>query len=551
MEPECDDGSREYKRSLVNITRQKLENVGSQMVFRIHEGHGEAQYVIGVDDDGSFVGLTDSDLAETHNNLMQAAVQNQLTLRTLQTTQVAEGLKIREYLVRKKLPNRIPPNLKVISLGQVDSGKSTTLATLCFNIVDNAKGSARDMLTRYPHEIVSGRTSTVSQHIVGFDKEGHVITTKVNDHKRRSWADICRLSVKLVTLFDLPGHERYFKTNVRQVHTIRPDIALITCAANKPLQRMMLQHLHLALLTNLPFVIVITKSDLITSNRKGVFTHLMEQIKQLCKTTLCSRIMINIRKDEDILLCARKIHHATIVPIFKVCNVAPQSGHAQLLRFLDLCPRQTYVDDETESKITASPRMQVEQTYCVRGIGLVLCGQLVAGHIRIGDSVKVGPFSNGSWEHGIVKSIHVKRVPAQIVATPHTCVCVVLKGKMFKPANRHLFTGQYLVSVSDNGIVPIKQFQAEITIANSGNSQTMRVGHEPIMFVHHQRIQLQLKNILIPHNQAHLSPGTIATVIFTVIQNCRFAGYFIPGDKFTLGSSCIRASGTVISITAG
>lgn len=60
----------------------------------------------------------------------------------------------------------------------MDCGKSTLVGVLAHGELDNGRGRARLNLFRHVHEIQSGRTSSISQEIIGFNSEGHVSTTR-------------------------------------------------------------------------------------------------------------------------------------------------------------------------------------------------------------------------------------------------------------------------------------------------------------------------------------------------------------------------------------
>ena len=60
-------------------------------------------------------------------------------------------------------------------LGNVDAGKSTLLGVLTQGELDNGRGKARLNLFRHLHEIQSGRTSSISHGILGFNSDGQVI----------------------------------------------------------------------------------------------------------------------------------------------------------------------------------------------------------------------------------------------------------------------------------------------------------------------------------------------------------------------------------------
>lgn len=56
-------------------------------------------------------------------------------------------------------------------LGGADAGKSTLLGVLAHGEFDNGRGSARLNVLRHLHELRSGRTSSISHEILGFDTE--------------------------------------------------------------------------------------------------------------------------------------------------------------------------------------------------------------------------------------------------------------------------------------------------------------------------------------------------------------------------------------------
>lgn len=64
--PEQDDGYVEYKRTLVDCSDRKAEKYATQMRWRITENtkNQRATYYIGIDDDGSIVGLVNDEIID-------------------------------------------------------------------------------------------------------------------------------------------------------------------------------------------------------------------------------------------------------------------------------------------------------------------------------------------------------------------------------------------------------------------------------------------------------------------------------------------------------
>lgn len=62
-------------------------------------------------------------------------------------------------------------DVRIATIGNVDSGKSTIVGVLTSNNLDDGKGSVRQKVFNFRQEIETGRTSSIGQQIMGFDKE--------------------------------------------------------------------------------------------------------------------------------------------------------------------------------------------------------------------------------------------------------------------------------------------------------------------------------------------------------------------------------------------
>lgn len=71
------------------------------MKWRIREGHGEAIYEIGVEDDGALAGLQNCDMAASLQTLKQMAVKLGASCSVLRERTLDNGKKVAEVLVRK------------------------------------------------------------------------------------------------------------------------------------------------------------------------------------------------------------------------------------------------------------------------------------------------------------------------------------------------------------------------------------------------------------------------------------------------------------------
>ena len=75
LKPENDDGYVEYKRTLVDCSEKKAAQYATQMQWRIKQNikNQFATYYIGVDDDGTIIGLSEDDTFECLNKFVSIA----------------------------------------------------------------------------------------------------------------------------------------------------------------------------------------------------------------------------------------------------------------------------------------------------------------------------------------------------------------------------------------------------------------------------------------------------------------------------------------------
>ena len=73
--------------------------------------------------------------------------------------------------------NLVHSNVLHAVAGSVDAGKSSLVGVLTHGmdgrpLLDNGSGSARMNVFQHKHEIETGRTSSLSQQMLGYDEEG-------------------------------------------------------------------------------------------------------------------------------------------------------------------------------------------------------------------------------------------------------------------------------------------------------------------------------------------------------------------------------------------
>ena len=292
MEPENDEGNIEYKSKLINCTDNRIEKLASQMRYRCNEGESECIYNLGVEDDGSMTGITTEEYHKTVNYLQKAATKNEYIITKLSETKITENKSVYEVLIREYNTKKYI-DIKVAIAGSVDCGKSTFLAVMVGGKKDDGRGSARLSVFNFPHEVETGRTSSIGHHILGYDKNG--IPVNFQEKRLLSWPDIVKRSSKIVSFYDLAGHEKYLKTTIRGLTTSIPDFCLIMISANRGVLRMTKEHVFLCVTLKIPFCIVITKIDM-TRDKPQIFKNTLKSVVKLLKSTGIRRIPLRVRK---------------------------------------------------------------------------------------------------------------------------------------------------------------------------------------------------------------------------------------------------------------
>ncbi|KAG5899896.1 hypothetical protein JTB14_002448 [Gonioctena quinquepunctata] len=196
LPPEPQLGNVEYKLKIVNPTKQRFEHLVTQLKWRLREGNGEAIYEIGVEDNGVLAGLNQRDMCTSLQGLQQMAIKLGATTTILRKRVLDNGRSVSEVLVRKIPDDQNNIEIRIAVLGNADAGKSTLLGVLTQGALDNGRGRARLNMFRHLHEIRSGRTSSISHEVLGFNSEGQPVNYSYS--KLITAEEICDSSTKLV-----------------------------------------------------------------------------------------------------------------------------------------------------------------------------------------------------------------------------------------------------------------------------------------------------------------------------------------------------------------
>lgn len=473
LEIEKDEGNIEYKLKLINLDTETLNKRSTQMLYRVNEGYGEAIYYIGVLDNGSVVGINNDEYNESIKNLKIIASNINCTISTIVENNVNE-LKYGVFLIRKFDNNYI--DLRIGVAGNVDAGKSTTIGTLTYGILDDGRGKARVNVFNHRHEIETGRTSSISSQILGYDSYGEVVNSKFLRHP--SWSDIVSKSFKIITFYDLAGHEKYLKTTIYGLTSIYPDYCLIMIGANVGISHMTREHIGLCVTLKIPFVIIITKIDIAPLN---ILEETITNINTIIKNGIRKKPYM-IKNRDDIFNAIKLMNSETIIPVIQISNVL--NINLDLLKtFLNLLPLKNTYSDKKHNPI----QFNVDNTYSVVGHSTIVSGLLVSGTVKTGDNLYIGPFSDSSYKKVKVRTIHCKYRDIK-EASAGSYICLSLKNI----TRNEIRKGLVIIDDNSNKIA-YKTFYAFIHILHSPT--TIKIGYQPFIHVEHIKQSVKIVDI--------------------------------------------------------
>lgn len=411
-----------------------------------------------------------------------------------------------EFLLRRDCPGT-HLEMRLVMCGNVDSGKSTLTSVLTRGCRDDGRGFARSFVFNHKHEAATGRTSSIGENHLGFSATGEVVnytasngTTAVahtpsatagaadtlsrgsqkNDSKdvasrsalaatatarQYTLQELSSRSTKVLTLYDLAGHERYLNTTVLGLTRSMPDYACIVISANNGIQRMTKEHLALCLALNLPFFIVVTRIDAVPEN---VHKETMATINKILKISTVRRLPYPVRRTEELILAAKHLRSDRITPIFELSNVSG-SGVPELLRFLNLLPRRQ--DWRPARRLPAE--MIIDSTFFVTGVGTVVGGIVTQGALRVNDTVLLGPDGVGNYRPVTIKSIHIKSTDSDIVEAGSDAAFCLKKEK------RGTIRKGSILAAPQPPPVAYWRFEADVTILY--HSTTITTNYEPVI----------------------------------------------------------------------
>ncbi|MEM3736937.1 MAG: GTP-binding protein [Candidatus Bathyarchaeia archaeon] len=523
MERENPQGNTEYKLRLVKVTPNRLEEIATQLKYRVEEGLGEAIYEIGVTDEGEILGLQEADVKESLLTLEAASEKIGAKCTLIRAVEGKAGKALEVLIRRTKESGSFPVWLYLPVLGNVDSGKSTLVGVLSTGKLDDGNGYAMARVARYLHEIKMRRTSSVCSRPLGFDESGNIVNYTVSSPLDE--AEVFLNSAKIIDFVDLGGHERYFKTTLRGITGHSPDYCLITVAANAGIMPMTVEHLKVVLGLRLPMIFVVTKIDL----APHLVSKTVEDIQRLVKLPKVNAVPFLVKTIEDAIVAAKVMPCGRVAPIFTVSNVTGE-GLNLLRTFLNLLPQRIRWNEFYNKEFM----IYVDEIFNVKGVGPVVSGVIRQGAVAEGESVLLGPFHDGTFRNVRVKSIHINRVFVERAVAGNDA-CFALAGVSFGEIRK----GMALLGM-DVKPRAVGEFEADVFILH--HPTTIRIGYQAV--VHAQTVRQAAEFVEIVGNKV-LRTGDYGRVKLAFLYNPEF---LIEGQNFVFREASAKGIGVITKI---
>ena len=435
--------------------------------------------------------------------------------------------------------DEIPPYLKeirMVVIGNVDSGKSTLVGCLTKGIKDDGRGYARKYVFNYQHESETGRTSSIAEEIIGFKDCKMIHSGRLTEKKNVSWKDIASQSDHVITFLDLCGHEKYLKTTMYGVSALMPHYAIILIGTNMGVQRMTKEHLGIVVSLGIPFFIVFTKIDIAP---KEVKEKTINHFVTLLKTGLKKNVF-NVKNSGDAAFAAQNISGGNLVPTFQVSTVSGD-GMDDLKVFLSkLTPK---FPNNNEFSLLKTPKdkteMLLDNAFNTK-VGCIYAGVIVSGKIENNQKLLIGPTTEGEFKPVQIREIQFLRVTVNELCCGNSCSLKLKSLDKNYELNTNNFRKGMVLLDPETKLEPTMEFEVEALIVH--HSSTIKVGYQSVVHCHVIR---QTCTIVKIYDKEFLRAGDTGIVRFKFMKKPEFMHV---GDTILFREGRTRGKGKITKI---
>lgn len=150
-----------------NFSLNKQEKLATLFQIKLDQNAGEFTFILGVED-GEQKGLTEEETKISLDNLEAIVYKLDANFQVLNYCKLIKTENILSEIIIKRNNRNIfdKQELKIGLFGEEACGKTTMVGVLVNTCLDNGQGSARQNMFRFSHEILSGKTSSLTHQVL-------------------------------------------------------------------------------------------------------------------------------------------------------------------------------------------------------------------------------------------------------------------------------------------------------------------------------------------------------------------------------------------------
>jgi GTPase len=368
--------------------------------------------------------------------------------------------------------------IKIAICGPVDAGKSSLVGVLNSGEMDNGRGLARNKILKHKHEIESGRTSNITFNSIKYEVDNDKIHVNSVDYGKGKFTINkkfnCTDTSKAISLIDLAGHEKYFRTTLFGVSGMFVDYGIVVIGANSGITKLTEEHIRILYYLNIPIIFVITKIDMAPEN---IYNDLKENLIKFVKNRKMGKKHMFVREDNHFSdLIDIKDWHKTIIPIISVSNKTGYNIENFHNLIFSLPTRLKWDKDSIGGSV-----FFIDGVFKINGIGLVAAGTLKGNIIKNKQKLWLGPY-NGKFLDFTVRSLHnsIRENVEEITDNETSCIAMKFNNPKIPIDKKHIKKGMIIVCDPTHFINNVvKRFKAKVKILH--HATTIKEGYTPVI----------------------------------------------------------------------